>query len=186
MKNVLCILLLVLMQQTFSQDFSLTEIKLNDTILVSQIEKFIKDKKEESNLFKKRGYISLRYWYENKQSKKNELRAKFAIQDQYFIPNIDRSLCPSYYCYIEGKLILVYNSWLDIAEQPKYRKKLKRKLRKLLKPYFDKPKHLKARNNSGELVINDRNYVPESYNLHGGITLSIYFNGEFNVKKGVY
>ena len=41
-----------------------------------------------------------------------------------FIPNLDIEFCPSYYCYIEGKLVLIYDLWSDIVEKPKYRKKL--------------------------------------------------------------
>jgi len=186
MKNVLCILLLVFAQHAFSQNFSLDEIKLKDTILITQLEKFISDKKKESNLFKKRGYIELKYLHVNKHAKKNDIKYKFSIQDQYFIPKIEKITGPSYYCYMEGKLVLIYDLWLEITEKPKYKKRINRKLKKLLKPFFDKPEHIKVKDSTGKIIINDKDFILQRYNLHGGITLSIFQDGSFKVSKGVY
>lgn len=188
MKYVLIIFILFISFSIESQNYSLGKIELKDTILTSQIKKFIIDNKENKEIFKTRGYIELRCKYVNKQTKsRSDLVYKYAIKDQYYIPKLDRIVSPQYYCYIEGKLILIYGLWSDLTiEVPKYKKRLKRKLRRLLKPYFDKPTHIKARDSTGKVVINDKNFIPEMHNLHGGITLSIFGNGEFKVEKGVY
>ncbi|MBC3845212.1 hypothetical protein H8K90_02365 [Winogradskyella echinorum] len=186
MKSVLSVLLIIMMQQAFSQNFSIDKIELQDTILITQIKKFISSTKKKKSVFENRGYVELRYKYVNKQTKGDELRYKISIKDQYYRPEIDRMICPRYYCYIEGKLVLIYDLWSDMLEQPKYKKRIKRKLKKLMKPYLDKPKHIKVRDSTGEIIINDKDFVPESFNIHGGITLSIFGNGEFKIEKGVY
>ncbi len=186
MKNVLSVLLLVFVQLIYSQNFSIDKISLQDAILATQIKKFIGDIKKEKSIFDSRGYIELKYKYVNKQTKGEELRYKISIKDQYFRPDLDRSICPRYYCYIEEKLILIYGLWSDILKQSEYKKKVKRKFKKLLRPFFDEPEHIKVRDSTGEIVINDRDFVPEMYNIHGGIVLSVFGNGEFKINKGVY
>lgn len=187
MKYLIITLILFLPLPILSQNFSIDKISIQDTILINQVKEFIINTKKKKSVFENRGYVELRYQYVNTQTKGNELRYKISIQDQYYRPELDRMICPRYYCYIDQKLVLIYGLWLgNNLEQPKYKKKVKRKLKKLLKPYFDKPEHIKVRDSTGKVVINDKDFVPESFNLHGGISLSIFGNGEFKIEKGVY
>jgi len=43
-----------------------------------------------------------------------------------------------------------------------------------------------GRNAAGEVVIDDENFREEFYNLHGGIELIVYGNGEFEILKYPY
>lgn len=181
MRNLLCILLLVLIQQAFSQDFSLDKIELKDTILEKTIKNFIEDRKTKNVEFVTKGYVEVRLIYLNRGTLKEELRYKYSIVDQYFRPKGKYSTIPTYYCYINEKLVLFYDSWSDSYKKPKYKKKTMRKLVKLLKPYFDKPKHIKVRDSTGKVIINDKDFVEEGYNLHGGIELWVYADGKTKI-----
>ena len=171
------ILFFVFISQTgFSQNEKIEKFSLLDTLLVSTIKDYIVKRKQEYAEFNKFGYIEVRLLY----FKIND-KLKFGINDQYYRPNKKHQRLPKYYCYIEDKLVLFYNS-SQIYLPSMYSKKNQRKIDRISRPYLNKRIHLKARDKNGKIIINDRNFRDESFNIHGGIILSIFNNGTFEIK----
>ena len=178
MKYTSIIITLLISVFTYGQqNFSLDEIKLKDTILENTIKNFIVDTKAVNSEFISKGYVEVKLMYFNSESLNEDSMYKYSIKDQYYRPKGKNSPFPAYYFYIENKLVLVYDVWSQIYGKPKYKKRAKRKLAKLVKPYFDKPMHIKVRERLGKVVINDKDFVHESYNVHGGITLWVSTDG---------
>ena len=175
------LLTVLIFKVSFCQKQSIEKIQLSDTILVNTIKDYIIKRKQNYDKFKKLGYIDLEMLYFNKQTRKDQLEFKFTIVDEYYRPRKNRF--PRYYCYIEDKLILMYDVLSHSFLEPMHSKKNQRKLIRIMKPFFEKSIHLKVKDNDGNIIINDKNFVDEQYNIHGGITLSIFDNGKFTIEQ---
>ncbi len=181
-KKYFLLFILFTFQVSFSQSGRIEKIQLSDTILVKTIKDYIIKKKQNYDKFNKLGYIEVEMLYFNRKAINNKLKLKYNIVDQYYRPDGKKQKTPRYYCYIESKLVLLYDISSQFYLKSTYSKKNQRKLNRLIKPFFEKPIHIKIKDKNGEIIINDKNFVDESYNIHGGITLSIFNNGKFEIE----
>ena len=179
MKKVLFFFLLGFMQIN-SQNNNLIKLELKDSILKKTIADYIILKKNDSSEFKRIGYIALRQIYLNEEAINNDLKSKFDITDQYYRPTND---LPSFYTYIEDRLVLIYDHSV-ISKNTPYSKKKQRKINRLVKPYLNKTIRLKIRDDNGKLIVKDRHFRDEVITLHGDILLSIYENGKVIIDSG--
>ena len=168
----------------FSQSHKIDKIEISDTILSKTISDFIFKKKKSYPEFEEKGYIEVELRYFNDKAINNELHFEYKIKDQYYRKRMTTSpkLFPIFYCYINRKLILFYDGALANYFEYDFTKKSKRKLIKKMKPFLGKPHHIIAKDENGNIIVNDKNFVDESFNIHGGITLSIYRNGRIKIE----
>lgn len=120
--------------------------------------------------------------YFNIEAINNELKYKYRIKDQYFMPEIKKNQLPKKYCYINDKLVLIYNSSFRTNLKYVDINKMQKKLKKIIKPYMKKPIHIKFKDKEGNIIIDDKNFYDEKINLHGGINLSIYNNNKVEIE----
>jgi hypothetical protein len=177
----LCILIFII-QIANSQNVNIEKLELSNELFINSINNFVKKRKKESPKFKNLGYVEVRLLYVNNEAINDELKYKFIIVDQYYRPNRLKQNLPKYYFYIEDKLVLLYNE-LEIYNTSSNSKKHQRKIDRLIKPYLNEPTHLKVKNEDGKIIINDRNFRDESFNIHGGIKLYINADNSTNEEK---
>lgn len=182
MKIYYLYIILFAAQFNYGQNQKIEKIQLSDSILVKNVKNFILKIKEDNIKFKDIGYIEIKTIYYNREAKKNELLLKYQIKDQYYRPNSKKQYLPKYYCYVENKLVLLYDISFQIYSKKKYSKKNQKRINKIVKPFLKKPIHLKIKDNNDNIVINDKKFIDEEYNIHGGIILSIFNNGKFEVE----
>ncbi|WP_438973552.1 hypothetical protein [Polaribacter sp.] len=178
--KIIRLLLLVICFPIYSQGNKIIKLKLKDSILKKTITDYIISKENDSSEFKRIGYIALRQIYLNEEAINNDLKSKFDITDQYYRPTND---LPSFYTYIEERLVLIYDHSV-ISKNTPYSKKKQRKINRLVKPYLNKTIRLKIRDDNGKLIVKDRHFRDEKITLHGGILLSIYENGKVIIDSG--
>ena len=176
MRNKIIAIFVLLSLTTFSQN-KILKLELKDSILKNTISNFIISIKKKNIDFERFGYISLRQIYFNEEATNNDLRYKYFISNQNYRPINN---LPSFYTYVNNKLVLIYQNSL-ITENTPYSRKKQRKIDRLVKPFLNKIIHLKIRDEKGKLIINDKYFRDESINV-GGIFLSIYANGKVIVK----
>lgn len=164
-----------------AQDYAVQEIVLKDGTLKSVIADYIISLKENNNEFSEMGYIEVEQFFYNRQAYGPELKEKYIIKNQNFQPNLSSSRFPNFYAFVENKIILFYYPNFSFA---KHSKKSRKKLIKELQPFLNKKIHIIARDMDGNIVIDDKNFRDEYYNIHGGIQLKIFGNGKYEVKEG--
>jgi hypothetical protein len=169
-------------QISFCQNKLIEKIQLSETILVKAIKNYIIKTKQNYDKFNTQGYIEVRTIYFNKEATTNKLKIKHLIKDQYYRPDGKKQIIPNYYCYIEGKLVLFYDVSLKMYLKLTYSKKKQRKLNRIIKPFLKKPIHLKIKDKSGNIIVNDKEFIDGEFNIHGGITLSIFNNKKFKIE----
>lgn len=166
----------------YGQNDKIEKTQIFDTVLVKNIEKYITETKSKSNEFNEIGYIEIKLMYYNAEAINDDLKYKYRIKEQYFMPEIEKMQLPEKYCYINNKLILIYNNSFRTDFKHINVKKMQRKLRKIVKPYLKKPIHIKVKDNEGNTIIDDKNFYDEKVNIHGGIILSIYNNNKVEIE----
>lgn len=180
--NYFLFLIIFISEIGFCQNKSIKKIELSDTVLVKTIKNYIVKTKQNYDKFNEFGYIELKTIYFNRDSKKSKVKIKYQIKDQYFRPNLKKQMIPSYYCYIEDKVVLVYDILSKYYLKINYSKKKQRQLNRLIKPFFKKPTQLKVKDRKGNIIINDKEFVEEEFNIHGGIILSIFNDMKFKIE----
>lgn len=183
MKYLCLNIFLFVFQIYFGQSNKIQEINLSNEVLVQNLKKFIADTRLKNLEFNNIGYIEVKLFFFNSDAKENDIKIKYRIKDQYFKPDYKKDILPSYYCYLEGKLILLYDLTKGMFLRPNYEKKYQKRLNKIIKPYLKEPVHIKAKDKQGNTIIDDKNFIEETLNIHGGIILSIKNNNEFEVLK---
>lgn len=180
MKKIILLVLFVSSFTIYSQSNKIIKLELQDSILKKTIADFIVSQKEVYPKFEKEGYIQLRQTYFNKYARQDSLKFQYDISDQYYRPTNN---LPGFYTYIEGKLVLIFDNSLTSINFLNSKKR-QRKINRLVKPYLSKTIHLKIKDDSGKVIINDKHFRDESITIHGGVTLSIYENGKVIIKSG--
>lgn len=182
MKYLFLNIFLLVFQLHYSQCNFLHETKLSDSTLLQTLDKYIEDTKSKNPEFQNLGYIEVNLIYYNKTAINDDISIRYRISDQYFKPNYTIGAFVNYYCYIKGKLVLIYNRTNKNFLKSKCQKRHQKKLDKIVKPYLKKPIHVKAKDKEGNVIINDKNFIDEKFNIHGGIILSIRNNGKFKIE----
>jgi DNA integrity scanning protein DisA with diadenylate cyclase activity len=184
-KIIYIILFLILNTSlSFAQNSDIKKITISDTLLYKTVKNFIANRKNESAKFKKFGYINLTLKYYNSQANSIDLMSSYSIVDQYFSLDSGYLKYPKYYTYIENRLILIYDYWSAIFDEKAVSKRDKKKLGKKINKTLDKTEHIVAKDKTGKVVIDDKNFrSEESINIHGGITLNIYKNKKTEIIK---
>ena len=159
---------------------NIIKLELKDSILKKTIADYIILKKNDSSEFKRIGYILLDIVYLNDVAMNGSLKLKYYIQEQYYRPTNN---LPSFYTYIEDKLVFIYDNSI-FSRNTLNTKKKQRKINRLVRPYLNKTTHLRIRNDSGKLIVNDRHLRDEMVVTGGGLTLFVYEDGKVVVKPG--
>ncbi|RAV27385.1 hypothetical protein [Sinomicrobium soli] len=168
---------------SYSQTIDIKEINVGDSILKEQIKAYIVDTKKRNTLFSQRGYIEVRLLYSNNEAIKDQLKISYKIKDQYYNVHVRRpSEFPIFYGYISDKLVLFYDLIPGLISTSDISKRSRRRLSKRIKPYLKEREHIIAKDSEGNVIINDRDFVDETYNIHGGIILKIYNDGKWEVE----
>lgn len=186
--KLIAIILWTVISTVSSYGQELKEIEINSQVLKKVAKEFIVNTKKENKRFNDYGYVEITLVFYDAKAISNK-KISYIIKDQYYnLGNLHSSSkkIPDYYTYIEGKITFIFIDDLlnEFWKKPINVKKEKRKISKLLKPFLSKSEHLIVRDKKGKKVIDDRNFRPdESYNIHGGITLNIYANDEYEIIK---
>ena len=168
---------------SYSQTIDIKEINVGDSIPKEQIKAYIVDTKKRNTLFSKRGYMEVRLLYSNNEAIKDQLKISYKIKDQYYNIHVRRpSEFPIFYGYISDKLVLFYDLMPGLICASDISKRSRRRLSKRIKPYLKEREHIIAKDSEGNVIINDRDFVDETYNIHGGIILKIYNDGKWEVE----
>lgn len=182
MKYIFLYIFLLIYQLNYSQCNSIQEIKLSDEILVETINKFIVERETKNPEFLNLGYIEVKLIYYNRDAIGNDFNIKYQIKDQYFKPNSKKDILPKYYLYLKDKLVLIYNLTEEKLTMLNYKWKYQKKLDRIIKPFLKKPVHIKAKDKDGNVIINDKKFIDEKFNIHSGIVLSIRNDNSFIIE----
>lgn len=164
------------------------EIKLKDSVLLKALRNFIDEAKTKNETFKTYGHVEMKLIYFNANELSHKNIISYRIIDQYYNLGSKQSLStriPETYTYVKDKIVFFFKDdrlhLQDLDE--KQLKKNKRKISRLLRPYMQEPEHIKVRDSTGKIIINDREFRPdEAFNIHGGIILDIYRDGTYEIK----
>lgn len=173
--------LLLFTQPLLCQNWKIEKIEISDTILYNTLKDYIKTKKKENPKFLNKGYVDVSVEYRDRGGSKDKVKIEYYLIDQYYFPRKLGNL-PRFYCYIDEKLIFIKDHHEEFVKYKSIKKAL-RKINRLVDPYLNKRIHLKARDENGKVFINDKYFRDETFTIHGGITLSIYNNGKYEVKS---
>ena len=184
MKNLFFILLSFLSLSSYSQNLRSHQIKLTDSLLKKELFSFIDSVENTNDEFRQYGYIEVSLLYMNNEAINKDLKLKYRIKDQYYSLNKNSNF-PLYYTYVKDRLILLYNLLPNNLSNPKLNEKTKRKWIKKINKTLRKPEHVIAKDSSGNVIINDKNFIDDSFNIHGGETLYIYNNGKVKTEKNM-
>lgn len=172
-----------LINNSYSQNLKIQEIKLTNSVLENEIINFIDIRKQEYPKFKDIGYIKVTLDYYKNNSNQKELSYIFSIKDQYTLLK-NNSNYPLFFTYINNKIVLLYTNKFNDNNEVKISKRSKKRLARKIKQNLGKTERLVAFNSKGEKVIDDKDFNPnESFNIHGGIKLKIYTDNSIEIIK---
>lgn len=147
------------------------EVKINDSIILNTLTKFILERTDKFEDFKSKGYVTIHVNYYNDKAINSDLKIILTIRDQYYEPALSNNkMFPSSYSFINEKMILFYET--NFSENY-INDKCKKKFLKKMQPYLEKKTHLKIKDENGRIIIDDKNFRDNTYNLHTGIILKI-------------
>jgi hypothetical protein len=188
MKNYIYTLLtlfaLLYANSLFCQKSNIDFIELTNSALKVEIKNYVQRQKKAYPKFDSLGYIVLSLKYYNSNSIGKELKYSYNIKDQYVSLEKKTSVFPPLYTYISDKLILLYIINPYVNGNISFKNNSKRKLTRKINKCLGKSEHLVVRDKHGEIIINDKDFrKDEEYNLHGGISISIYADDNISVIK---
>lgn len=183
MKNIFLRLFLCLfLYFSYSQDNKIQKLTLSDSLVYNTVENFIKERKKVYPKFNTYGYIILRLVsYDENYSAEKPL-VVYKIIDQYYSLDSGLQPYPNNYTYISDKLVLIYDNWSKLMDDSSVSKRCKRKIRKRINKTLEEQQHLYFKDKNGKVILDDKNFRPDtSFNIHGGILLSIYADGKHEI-----
>jgi len=164
---VLLLPLLTLAQpKTTFQEITIKQVQIADTFLVSQLEKIIKQEEQSDTLFAKGvGYLMLsprdmgeiKVLHEGNHHLSNVPDTVSAFYIGVSFMSLDKSenrfdnLYAPYYAFVGGRIILIglHSKFIQYSE------KSKRKLRRKIEPFLEKPVETKRIVNGKETIVKD-------------------------------
>jgi len=176
----LLVSLLFISSMAFAQKVDIQRIQLEDSTLIQGIKTFIANTIISKPIFNNEGYIEVRMIFIDEKRKYKKLKSQYKIKDQYASLK-SSSIYPSYYTYINDKLVLFYSSLDFLKNNLHFSNRSKNRLLKKISPYLTKNEHIIAKDENGNIIIDDKNFRDEKYNIHGGSLLNIYNNGDFEI-----
>ncbi|GGG33959.1 hypothetical protein GCM10011344_38440 [Dokdonia pacifica] len=167
---------------SYAQQIDINEVNLQGTTLHKAIIQFINETKNKKTFFNENGYIQLRLTYKNNSAKSDEIMSIYRLVDNYHrYDNLDKDhLFPLFYTYVETKLILIYS---DLNIPLKFSEKSKKLIGNLVLETFPKKNPLYVEDAQGNVIIDDKNFVEEVFNINGGVNLIVYGNNSFKFEK---
>jgi hypothetical protein len=126
------------------------------------------------------GYVEIEQIYYNVNTTGVEIKEEYIIKSQNFIPNLSSKRFPYYYGYLKDQILLFYFPGIPFQDQSVENKK---RLLEKLEPFLNAEEHIVAKNDKGEIIIDDPNFREESYNIHGGMILKILANGNYIIEE---
>lgn len=154
------------------------ELIYKNTILTG-ISEFIKTTKNENAKFMDHGYIEARVIFYDENPTKKDIILSISLKDQYYEHKITNYNIPYSYFYVDQKLVLFYIDFITFNKSNK-KKKIKKIIRKI-KPFLFPKEHIVAKDNTGKIIIDDKNFREEIINIHGGKILHINKNQSFQL-----
>lgn len=126
------------------------------------------------------GYLEVEQIFYNVNTTGVEIKEDYIIKSQNFNPNLSSTRFPFYYGYLQDQMLLFYFPQLPFQDQSV---KNKKRLLEKLEPFLNAEEHIVAKNDRGEIIIDDPNFREESYNIHGGMILKILANGSYIIEE---
>ena len=153
----------------------------NDENTIKCISEFIKKRELEYNKFKTKGYVVLSLLFYNRDATQLEVKFKFQIKDQYFVPKYTYSNSETYIASttVENKLVILK---ADNLIHHRITKRKKKKILRQIKETFGESQKLILRDSSGTIIGKDNSFFDESFNIHGGSVILIRPSGEAELK----
>ncbi|WP_162055292.1 hypothetical protein [Pontibacter pamirensis] len=192
MKQLLSFLILYLLVfSAFSQKkeaVAIQYITIKDTFLVKEVEKLIQeevnrevdttstDKVFIENFFKKGlGYIKI--FVEG--NLKGDTTARYYIDTSLMSIREDAAdnVYPSFYTYIGSRLVLVYLPVLESVAELNFSEKSKKKLRKKVDVFLEKPQDMTVYNMDGSVAFRDKNFRIDYFRFHSGKYIYVLKSG---------
>lgn len=157
------------------------EVKINDSIILNTLTKFILERTAKFEDFKSKGYITIHVNYFNDKAINSDLKITLTIRDQYHEPQTtNNKMFPSSYSYFNDKMIFFYET---NSSENYISEKCKKNFIKKIQPYLEKKTHLKIKDENGNIIIDDKNFRDNTYNLHTGIILNINANKTYLLER---
>lgn len=152
------------------------QVTLQDTFLVQQLERLIRDESKESEYFRSgMGYLEVF----PTQILEQGIEHRYYIKNDFISFREDKndSAFPAFYSWVGGRLVFIHLQMLDGVFCYRYSKRSKKELKKKLEPFLPKSEKLVARDSTGKVFIRDKHFRLEQTKLHGGRYVYVFNDG---------
>lgn len=148
-----------------AQRIDITKLEIKDSLLITQLKKFI-TQSEENSLFKTKGYVQV--FLTNTSHKPNVVRSYHINKNYVSFDDMDNDKqFPLFYSLLSDRVVLfMYYDFGDIFKL-KFTKKSKSKFRKDLEPYLFKYQTVILPNENNKMT-KAKNFRPDEVIQHGG------------------
>jgi len=164
-----------------AQRIDITKAEIKDSVLITQLKKFIKTQSEEDSLFKKKGYVQV--FLTKKPHKPNVVRSYHINKNYVSFDDMDNDKqFPLFYSLLSNRVVLfMYYDLSDIFKL-KFTKKSKSKFRKDLEPYLFKNQTVMLHNEYNKMTKAKDFRPDEVIQTGGGIDVYIINDGSIVVE----
>lgn len=152
------------------------QVILQDTFLVQQLERFIRDESDKDSVFRSGlGYLKVF----PHQDLEHGIEHRYYINNEFISFRDDKNdlAFPTFYSYVGGRLIFIRMPVLDGIFCYRYSRRSKKELKKKLEPFLPKSEKLVARDSTGKVFIRDKHFRLEWTKLHGGRYVYVFNDG---------
>ena len=149
-----------------AQRIDITKLEIKDSVLITQLKKFIQTQSEENSLFKKKGYVQVFLTITHR--KPNVVRSYHINKNYVSFDDMDNDQqFPLFYSLLSNRVVLfMYYDLSDIFNL-KFTKKSKSKFQKDLEPYLFKSQTVMLPNEYNKMT-KAKNFRPDEVIQHGG------------------
>jgi hypothetical protein len=144
---------------------TITKITLNDSTLINSISRFIKFVKQNNSDFNKWGYIELVLLGKSCENLPDSIGCKSVVRSFYYNVNASRirpndleNKYPLFYSYVANRLVLVYIEGFRNVSEYSFTAKDKKRFRKLVDQYLEKPLKITAYDEKGNIKFIDKKF----------------------------
>lgn len=161
-----------------AQRIDITKLEIRDSVLITQLKKFIKTQSEEDSLFKKKGYVQV--FLTNIPHKPNVVRSYHINKNYISFDDMDNDKqFPLFYSLLSNRVVLfMYYDLSDIFKL-RFTRKSKSKFRKDLEPYLFKSRTVMLPNEYNKMT-KARNFRPDEV-IHAGGGIDVYIMNDGSI-----